>query len=208
MKWCASECAPSNFKQLLSQTWPSLFISAESKLDSKNGGCSLLPFKQSLLILPLLWTPFLFGEALSWQDLLGPRGAMAPNSTFWGPKHLLSFPVCSGWHRQGIFHIWCLHTQRVDLRIFVVEAKLNNFILTFAPIKFSWLLFPTPKYQGTSGRRCKGRCEPTPHPWALVLLQNSASASTLLTPPLCRHSWSTFPLSRCPCKRSYAVLLK
>lgn len=64
---------------------------------------------------------------------------------FGAQNTLPSFPVCSGWHGQGIFHIWCLHIQRVDLRIFAVEAKLNNFILTFAPIKFSWLLFPTPK---------------------------------------------------------------
>lgn len=76
---------------------------------------------------------FSFWWALSWQDLLGLRGAMAPIGTFWGPKHLLSFTVCSGWHGQGTFHLWYLHTEGV--KDFCGGSKIDQFHLYFCTRK-------------------------------------------------------------------------
>lgn len=139
-----------------SQIWSSLLISEISYLTSKNGGWSLPPFKQSLLILPLLWKTLLLRkfclhkiQGVVLTTFFGAKGARAPAGTSWGPKHLLSFPVCSGWHRQGPFHIWCLHIERADLRGFLVEAKLNYFILTFVSTKLIDSCLPCPKCQGS-----------------------------------------------------------
>lgn len=107
-----------------SQIWSSLFISEKSYLDSKNGGWSLLAFKQSLLILPLLWKPLLLGEFCLDNFHWGQC-----NGSYWhllGPKHLLSLPVCSSWHRQGPFHIWWVHRERW-LRGFCGGSKIELF---------------------------------------------------------------------------------
>lgn len=110
-----------------SHIWSCLFISEESYLDSKNGGWSLL---QTITPHPATaLKSSSFKGVFSWQHLLGPRGAMAPTGTSWGPKHLLSFSVCSGWHRQGPFHIWCLHTESW-LKGFCGGSKIELFYLT------------------------------------------------------------------------------
>lgn len=91
---------------------------------------------------------------------------MAPTGYFWGPKYLLNFPVCSSWHRQGTFHIWCLHTEGIDLRIFVVEAKLNNLTHTFAPRKIQ--LTVVSHTQSGKAEDAKGDVNPPhiPEPWS------------------------------------------
>lgn len=117
-----------------SQIWSSLFISEESYLDSKNGGWSLPPFKQSLLFLPLLWKPLILRDfcldniqAVVLATFIGAKGCNGPYWHLPGPKAPTKLPSLLGLTQARTFSYLTSAHRESWLKGFCGGSKIELF---------------------------------------------------------------------------------